>query len=79
MSARCQTAVGTAHETNETIGDIRRKNTLVTTRVTNAEQTREEEFENAKTVVPLLHYSARRDLHSGFVVGPERDPSRAAR
>jgi hypothetical protein len=34
-------AAGAVHETNETIGDIRRKNTLVTTTINNAEQTTE--------------------------------------
>jgi hypothetical protein len=41
MPAHHFAVAGAADETNETIGDIRRKNTLVTTTITIAEQTGE--------------------------------------
>ena len=43
-----------AHETNETIGDIRRKNTLATTTITNAEQTTEKR--SSKMLKPSFRF-----------------------
>src|SRR5438132_110943 len=66
-------------ETNETIDDITRKNsapiTLRQQRNANAEQ----ESEHAEAVLPPLHYPARRGLHPGLFVRPERLAPRPAR
>ena len=68
-----------ADETNETIDNIRRKNSAAYTspqqRNTNAEQ----ESEHAEAVLPPLHYPARRRLHPGLAVRPERLAPRPAR
>ncbi len=54
MPAYHLAVAGAVHETNETIGDIRRKNTPTTTTITNVEQIREKR--SSKMLKPSLRF-----------------------
>src|SRR6187455_2973641 len=68
----------TSGETNETIGDITRKNSAPIPVSNNLNTNAEQESEHAEAVLPPLHRPARRRRDPRHPLGPERPAPRPA-